>query len=184
MALARNRSMRLPTSLRLPLLILLGTTAGILGPRASSAAPFPGTLTWNLRARMPNDVYASAGGVIGTRLYVSHGIRLGFDSSDLDIYDIATNTWLNEATIPIAAEPRSALAGAVAGGRFYAIGGNGPTATVEAYDPGIGDWVAEPLSSLSVARAGLGAASLGGLIYAVGGRDGTSVGTGTIFDTT
>ena len=131
-------------------------------------------MSWEFRATIPTAVYSSAGGVVGTRLYVSHGIRLGFDSSDLDIYDIATGMWLPEATIPIATEPRSALVGAVAGGRFYAIGGNGPTATVEVYDPGLGDWTATLPSILSVARAGLGAATIDDLIYAIGGRDGGS----------
>ena len=151
--------------------------------RSAVAAPFPGTLAWELRATIPIGVRNAAGGVVGTKLYVSHGVRFGFDSSDLDVYDLTTGTWQNESTLPIAGEPRSDLAGAVQGGRYYAIGGNGPTSTVEVYDPGLGDWSPTLPSELTVARAGLRSVTIGDLIYAIGGRDGLTRGDGAIFDT-
>jgi len=144
--------------------------------RPTAAATFPGTLTWQLRASIPPGIEGAAGGVIGNKLYVSHGFP---DNANLWIYDIPTDTWTPG---PTATVPRAELAGGVADGKLYAIGGRtGPTAAVEAFDPVTNTWAT--VASLSVPRGGLGAASVGGLIYAVGGRDGFQFGQGTIFGT-
>ncbi|MGH9890850.1 MAG: Kelch repeat-containing protein [bacterium] len=147
-------------------------------PVPTRAAPLPGTLTWSVRADIPGGVEGAAGGVIGSRLFVSHGFRFG-DSADLSIYDIPSDSW---TLGPAASVIRSEMAGGVAGGKLYAIGGRtGPNADVEAFDPLAGTWSAA--ASLSAPRGGLGAASIGGLIYAVGGRDGSIFGAGTILGT-
>lgn len=144
--------------------------------RPTPAVPFPGTLTWQLREVIPPGIEGAAGGVIGNKLYVSHGYP---DNANLWINDISTDTWTPG---PMATVPRAELAGGVADGKLYAIGGRtGPTAAVEAFDPVANTWTT--VASLSAPRGGLGAASVGGLIYAVGGRDGSQFGLGTIFGT-
>jgi N-acetylneuraminic acid mutarotase len=166
--------------IRRSIVALLVLMALVASPAILVAAPFPGTLTWELRADLPGGVHSAAGGVVTDRLYVSHGFR-GADSALLDVYDIGADAWSSGSS---AAESRSALVGGVAGGKFYAIGGRGglgSTGTVEVYDP-VGDtWTT--VASLNQPRAGLVAASVGGLIYAMGGRNGASVGSGTLFDT-
>src|SRR5690349_14241854 len=63
------------------LLILLALVGvGLTTPPALVAAPFPGTLAWELRADLPGGVFGAAGGVVGGQLYVSHGFR-GADSA-------------------------------------------------------------------------------------------------------
>ena len=153
--------------------------AVILGrPERLVAAPFPGTLAWELRTDIPGGVEAAAGGVIGDKLYVSHGFR-GIDTTDLAIYDLILGTW---SAGPSASVPRSALAGAVLGDKFFAIGGKpGPTATVEVFDSSTSLWSAA--ASLSKARAGLAVVALDGLLYAIGGRSRPTFGRGTIFGT-
>lgn len=147
-------------------------------PVPTRGAPFPGTLTWDVRADIPGGVEGAAGGLIGSQLYVSHGFRFG-DSAALSIYDIPSNSWTSG---PAAAVIRSEMAGGAAAGKFYAIGGRtGPNADVEAFDPVVGTW--STVASLSAPRGGLGAASIGGLIYAVGGRTGRTFGSGTILGT-
>ncbi|MEO6028588.1 MAG: kelch repeat-containing protein, partial [Candidatus Binatia bacterium] len=160
------------------LIISALAVAGVSFPGAAAAAPFPGTLAWELRADIPGGVHGAAGGVVGNGLYVSHGFR-GADSALLDVYDFGADVWTSG---PNATESRSALAGAVADGKLYAIGGRGPTGTVEVFDPGSGTW--STVASLNEPRGGLAAASVGGLVYAMGGRTGASVGSGTLFDTT
>jgi N-acetylneuraminic acid mutarotase len=152
--------------------------AGVALPAATLAAPFPGSLAWELRADLPGGVHGAAGGAIADTLFVSHGFR-GADSAVLDVYDVGADAWTSGAS---AGEARSALAGAVAAGKLYAIGGRGPTGTVEVFDPSSGTW--STVASLSEPRGGLVAASVGGLVYAIGGRSGATVGSGTIFDTT
>lgn len=146
--------------------------------RSTQGASFPGTLTWQLQMPIPGGVEGAAGGVIGSKLYVSHGLRAAGDSADLSIYDIPTDTW---STGPTAAVMRAEMAGGVADGKVYAIGGRTPTAAVEAFDPVANTWTT--VASLSRPRGGLGGASVGGLIYAVGGRDGPQFGFGTILGT-
>ena len=68
---------------------------------------------------------------------------------------------------------REHLAGAVAGGRFYALAGRaagrGNFATAEAYDPRGDRWRRVP--SMHKPRGGIGAATVGGRIVVVGGEE-------------
>jgi hypothetical protein len=71
---------------------------------------------------------------------------------------------------------RTALAGAVIGGRLHVIGGrNGGTYlnTVEAYDPVTDSWAARP--AMPTPRSGLGVGVISTLLYAIGGSNSTSV---------
>src|SRR5262249_36300097 len=85
---------------------VLAITVGHAG--IAFAAPFPGTLSWELRSDVPGGVAGAAGGVIGNRLYVSHGFR-GADSVTLDVYDVIADSW---SSGPDATVARSVLAGA------------------------------------------------------------------------
>src|ERR1051326_944935 len=92
------------------LVSILAIVVGHVG--IASAAPFPGTLSWALLSDIPGGVAGAAGGVIGDRLYVSHGFR-GADSVALDVYDIGADSW---STGPDATVARSVVAGAVLDG--------------------------------------------------------------------
>lgn len=143
----------------------------------SYAAPFPGTLDWELRANFPTGVHSAAGGVMNGTLYVSHGFR-GSNSAALSMYDPLLDVW---SAGPNASLARTGVGGAVLDGRFYALGGTpGPTGVVEFYDPVTGSW--SKAASLAVPRAGIGAVTLDELLYAIGGRSGTTVGGGTVLN--
>jgi N-acetylneuraminic acid mutarotase len=152
--------------------------AAVLGrPGAPAAAPFPGTLTWELRADLVGGVSAAAGGVLNGTLYVSHGYR-GAASNVLSTYDPAADAWSVGTAAPTA---RYAVAGAALDGTLYTLGGvPGPSAQVHVFDPAANAWSAA--ASLAVPRAGLAAAALDGLVYAVGGRRGSNPGQGIILD--
>ena len=66
---------------------------------------------WNSKAPLGGEGFASS--VIDGKIYVSLGYRPG-DSTRLDIYDIATDTWTVGVSGAVA---RSELVGAAAGGR-------------------------------------------------------------------
>src|SRR4029077_7799144 len=85
----------------------------------SYAAPFPGTLDWELRANFPTGVHSAAGGVMDGTLYVSHGLR-GSNSAALSMYDPLLDVW---SAGPNASLARTGVGGAVLDGRFYALGG-------------------------------------------------------------
>ena len=155
-------------------------------PTALAVACPPG-LAWEMRAgfsdpRTASGIEGAAANLIGGKIYVSHGYRLA-DSNFLSIYDLASNTWTHGGpSAPNAAVVRSEMAGGVALGKHYAIGGRtGPNATNEEFDPGASTWTTKAPMALG-ARGGLGAASFGNKIYAIGGRSGTTFGDGTIFN--
>ena len=72
------------------------------------------------------------------------------------------------------ATAREHLAGAAAGGRFYALAGRaadaGNYAVVEAFEPRSGRW--RTLPPMRKPRGGIGAATVGGRIVVVGGEEG------------
>ncbi len=148
--------------------------------------PIPGQPVWETAAefldpRTGAGVEAPAANLIGDKIYVSHGYRFG-DSRLLSIYDIPSDTWTHGGpTAPDAVVFRSEMAGGTALGKHYAIGGRtGPNANLEEFDPATGLWRSR--APMSLARGGLGAASWNNKIYAVGGRNGSTYGSGTIYD--
>lgn len=146
--------------------------------------------TWNARAdTLRRRSYATTG-VIDGKLYVAGGCMIADCSAGvsgaLDIYDAATNSWSSGPAMPT---PRGGASGAVAGGKFYVIGGflscgdcAGET-TVEVYDPALNVWTTG--ASMPTARCYAGATSIGSRIYVAGGRSVTSdpIATLEIFDT-
>ncbi len=147
----------------------------------------PDNLLWQFLApledpRTNTGVEGASASLIGDKIYVSHGFR-GGEVALLSIYDIPTDSWIHGGpTAPDSPIIRSELAGGTALGKHYAIGGRGPNADVEEFDPTTTTWTLR--DPLSVARGGLGAASWADRIYAIGGRDGFGFGFGTIFNLT
>ena len=86
------------------------------------------------------------------------------------VYDPTTNRWRHRAPIPTR---RDHLAGAVIGGKLYAIGGRPLSAdqnlkALEVYDPSSDSWTR--LAPMPTARGGLAAVALGNRIYTYGGE--------------
>ncbi len=150
------------------------------GPERTAAAPFPGTLAWELRADLPGGVSGAAGAVIDGTLLVSQGFR-GSASNELSTYEPTLDQWSVGTAAP---SSRFALAGTVLAGKLFTMGGlPGPSDEVNVFDPSaaVDPW--STVASLSDARGGLAAVTIDGLIYAVGGRSGSNPGQGNIFDT-
>ena len=118
--------MRSQRTIRRPLIVIACAIATLCGSLARCvAAPFPGTLTWELRADFPGGVHSAAGGVIDGVLYVSHGFR-GTTSAALSRYDPALDAWLAGASRPTTAR----VAAATAESRCaYRASGCGPSAS-------------------------------------------------------
>ena len=147
----------------------------------------PTTNHWSTKAPMPTargDLMA-VGGSDG-KLYAIGGSNAvnGFNDriplSTVEAYDPTTNTWSTKAPMPT---PRYELAGAILGGKIYAMGGvaesTGDLSNLERYDPTTDTWTAlaswpstaDPCNSgLSVSgRSQLAAAAKKGMVYAIGG---------------
>jgi hypothetical protein len=101
------------------------------------------------------------------RIYVAGGQDGGTSFKTAAAYIPGEDRWEPLPDMPTA---RNHLAGAAAGGLFFAIAGRagGLRDQVEAYDPARGEW--EPRAPIPTARGGLAAAALGGRIYAFGGE--------------
>jgi len=162
--------------------------AGNVDPSKDSRTFWALAVSWSLKApfqdpRTETGVEGAAAGLIGGKIYVSHGYRGGTDTKYLSIYDITTDTWTHGGdSAPDASMARAEMAGGVAGGKYYAIGGRtGPSDAVEQFNPATISW--STVASLSQARGGLGAASWNDKIYAVGGRSGGAFGQNTIYGT-
>jgi N-acetylneuraminic acid mutarotase len=88
--------------------------------------------------------------------------------ASVEEYDPATERWRARTAMP---SPRSRFAGASAGGRVYAIGGEGVAeallASVDEYDPAADAWRSR--MPMPTARTAAGAAELNGLVYVAGG---------------
>jgi len=83
-------------------LYTIGGCTDIRAPRNSVAAYNVATNTWLGRAPLPGLRCSPNGaGVIDGRIYVTGGIYLQRGTSNLYVYDPATNTWKEKATIPI-----------------------------------------------------------------------------------
>jgi N-acetylneuraminic acid mutarotase len=146
----------------------------------------PKTNTWKELASMPTPRNHAAIGAVNGKIYVIGGrvgaafIALASDTSLVEVYDPATDTWGTPgARMPTT---RSALAYGVYNNRIYVAGGEfqDPTQqtvfrTFEEYDPASNAWSILP--PMAIARHGVAAAVIGNRFYAVSG-DVQSSGTG------
>jgi N-acetylneuraminic acid mutarotase len=112
-------------------------------------------------------------------LYVAGGFRDGVPVAELWRLDLVERAW---SELPPLRQARGALAGAVIGGRLYALGGAGATsptgfvdafATLEVYDFASETWSFGP--DMPTPRHHFAAVELGGDLYAVGGRNADSL---------
>lgn len=113
------------------------------------------------------------GGGAARRLYVAGGAPNEGEPSydELDVYDIASNTWRKAASMPTA---REHVASCVIDGKLIVVGGwkdQGRAAqdAVESYDPVTDRWTALP--PLPTRRGGLAAVTIGSTCHVIGGED-------------
>lgn len=105
------------------------------------------------------------------KLYAIGGYDRKANSSAVEVYDPARDSWTTAAPLPT---PRDHLATATVAGKIYAIGGrvdgdySRNLATVERYDPAIDWWMRDV--DLPTARSGITAAVLEGKLYVMGGE--------------
>jgi N-acetylneuraminic acid mutarotase len=88
--------------------------------------------------------------------------------ADFSAYDTTTDSW---EVLPSLEEPRDHLIAAVAGDKFYAVGGrrNGALrGNVDEFDPATGKWTAK--APMLTARAGTAGALVGSRIVVAGGE--------------
>src|SRR5438445_2198040 len=122
---------------------------------------------------MPTGVFLPGFGIINGKLYIASG-NTGFgEVADLQIYDIATNSWSSGAPVPT---PVTGPGSAVFNGQVYLFGGGAPfptlTTITQIYDPGSNTWSSGP--NINVARVWFyGGAIDDSSIVAPGGDDAT-----------
>ena len=94
----------------------------------------PATNKWGARRSAPHFHRRGAAGVIGGKFYVVGGLG----STDLDVYDPATDTWRTRAPIPKAGP----AIGTALGGKLYVVVG----LDAYVYNPGTNRWsaIADP----------------------------------------
>ncbi|PYR78266.1 MAG: hypothetical protein DMF87_14550 [Acidobacteria bacterium] len=146
----------------------------------------PATNTWKELTPMPTPRNHAAIGAVNGKIYVIGGrvgaafIGLASDTSLVEVYDPATDTWGTPgARMPTT---RSALAYGVYNNKIYIAGGEFQDPqqqtvfrTFEEYDPASNSWTVLP--PMAIARHGVAAAVIGNRFYAVSG-DVQSSGTG------
>ena len=107
----------------------------------------------------------AAVGVIDDKIYVAGGTP---DEGGLEVYNPATNTWTNLASMSVA---RNHTGGGVINGKFYVVGGRGsveaPTA-LEVYHPQTNNW--STLAPMPTGRSGIGVAVVHDELYVFGGE--------------
>jgi N-acetylneuraminic acid mutarotase len=144
---------------------------------AGSNAAFT-TINWSTVAPSPIPRAEAEGAVVNGKLYVFGGyVDSTFTPTNrADVYDPATNTWQQLASMPLALSHMGVAADAhdiyVAGG--YPPGPNGTyqtfaTTSVSKYDVDTNTWTAMP--SLPAARGGGGLALENGTLHFFGGSD-------------
>ena len=166
-----------------PIIVALALIAILIGcdgaPRGDIAVagltmdgtPHMDTSEWRSLAESSYPRGLCAAGVIDGRLYVAGGSGAvgGFEYIIYDLlerYDPESDAWTTLEPMPV---PRSAHAGAVAGGKLYVVGGYGPEASVYSYSPATDSWTKH--ADLPTPRHSLAAAAVDGKLYAVGGFD-------------
>jgi N-acetylneuraminic acid mutarotase len=142
----------------------------------------PAAKAWSEKTKMPpgTERGAAAVGVIGTKIYIAGGYRMGA-VAEFSAYDTATDTWEDLPPLPA---PRDHLVGGAAGGVMYAIGGRDSfivelDAAVHAFDPSVGMWTER--KEMPTARGGCAAALVGGRFIVAGGEGNPAEASG-VFD--
>lgn len=145
------------------------------------------TDTWTALPDLPTQRNHLAVGAIDGKVYVAGGrFGGGFNSERtavLEVFDPATNSWGARTPMP---SPRGGVAGVVANGCLFVIGGEGNYADPrglseenEAYDPRTDSWIS--LSAMPTPTHGLvGAAFVDGRIHLPGGAVTQGGGSGSV----
>ena len=137
--------------------------------------------TWSTAASLDSSRDSAGSAVLGGKLYVFGGAVRDAGStvqprlSSVEMYDPATNTWVDRAPMPTA---RRTMAVGTLEGRAQLIGGEvkPPTGTFpanEEYDAATDTW--RTLTAMRTPRHGTAAGTIGNAIYVAGG--GTSAGS-------
>jgi N-acetylneuraminic acid mutarotase len=137
----------------------------------------PATNTWHTVAAMPTGVSHGGTATVGRNVYIAGGYTGGpggsqtFATSQVQVYNVDTNTWSTIASLP---QARGGGAMAAVGNVLHFFGGADLSRTDRsehwAFDitnPGAG-WVAK--AAIPTARTHMGAVGLNGKVYAVGGQ--------------
>ena len=131
------------------------------------------SMTWERRAPVISVMQAGEGvegpadGIVGDKIYVSHGHSFG-DVSSLRVYDIPTDTWTIGPQAP-ASGARSEGQGVAVGDKHYSIGGRDAFAfgcLVDIYDTTTATWSAG--TDMPTCRRGAGIGAIGNVIHVVG----------------
>jgi Kelch motif protein len=157
-----------------------------IGARTDLWSYNPVSDTWTVLSSMPVGRAGLGVAVVGDAIYAiggrtaTGGPCTGGPLSDVERYDIASDTWTTVAPLP---SPRSDLAASVVGGKVYVFGGCRTQASilhdVDVYDPVTDTWDTSP-ADMPTARAGMYAvANKGGTVYVIGGWDGVGTGLNT-----
>lgn len=131
----------------------------------------PATNSWTFgaNASTPRVFISTNSGAINGVLYAVAGNPIGFCTTQLEAYTVATNTWAGR---PGAPRERCGAASFEHNGKLWVLGGVNTSSTVrpveiDVYDPATNSW-STPMS-MPAYRAGFGAAILNGKLYLVGG---------------
>ena len=106
----------------------------------------PSSNTWTAQSPMPTSRCEISGALINGKIYITSGWL--FSYTDLELYDIATNSWSIGTPAPIGLLQTNS--GVAFNGKFYAIGGKDYINSiwydsVMIYDPSVGTWSFGPL---------------------------------------
>lgn len=135
----------------------------------------PASNAWTIRAPNPTPRSYAAAVAVNNKVYLLGGSTIVNnvfqDSTSVDEYDPATNTWTPRAPMPVA---MSTHAAAELNGKIHVVIGS----THLEFDPATNVWT--PRKPMTTARDRLGAFGWNGKLFAVGGRIGGGATVGVV----
>ncbi len=126
---------------------------------------------WIEKAPIQTKRFAISSSVINNKIYAIGGYD-GVVNSQVEEYDISTDTWRFRASLPAG---RSFNSSSTVNGKIYTIGGynSGSHSSVYEYDPSSNAWT--PKTAMSTARTSFASGVVNNKIYIIGGGSNTIV---------
>ncbi len=127
---------------------------------------------WEAKEPTPFAVLDASGTAVDGKFYAVGGKNSSGHLSTLLIYDPATTSWSQGASMPGAAVENAAVASV--GGKLYVFGGStapfsGAVSNAAVYDPASNSWA--QLANMPTPRGGATAQVINGVIYLIGGMN-------------
>lgn len=162
------------------ILILFNVTVGYASTVTNDSDIIESESYWSTGKDMSEERNELTAVELDDKLFVMGGedIAYGGDQKDtVEVYDIASDKWIENDNIPPMPLPLDHTVSAVYEGKIYVVGGfiedKVPTDKLFIYDPQINEW--QEGKSLPSPRAAMGGEFVNGILYVIGGVNASNI---------